>query len=92
MGQVQGNPRRRGYGPAITEIASTHPRGGRRLTAIPLSSSHGNWVGIDLGLSWENGNWTGFPWHARSFWLLLAGADQVALSPGQPVSPEEGWI
>ena len=28
---------------------------------LPLTSMRGNSLGIDVGIEWESGNWTGFP-------------------------------
>src|SRR6266478_1306159 len=54
-------------GPATTEIDLPHLRGGRDLTCLlqfesPSANTRpGNQVGIDVGMSWENGNRTRFP-------------------------------
>ena len=54
-------------GPAISEIDSPHLRGGGCLIAqfhrlwTLVTSSHGNWVGMGLGIFRENGNRTGCP-------------------------------
>src|SRR5260370_26720824 len=29
--------------------------------ALPLTSRRGNALGIDVGIEWESGNWSGFP-------------------------------
>jgi hypothetical protein len=59
--------------PATTEIDSPHLRGGSRRTSklrllwalFSVISSHGNWVGLDPGISWENGNRTGCSEHRQ---------------------------
>ena len=57
-------------GPATAEIDSPHLRGRRRLNrrlhlvlsqCPPPTSVRGNSLGIDVGIHWECGNWTGFP-------------------------------
>jgi hypothetical protein len=46
---------------------SSDCRASSPLCLVPVTASHGNWVGMGLGISWENGNrdWP-FPRHARS--------------------------
>ena len=79
------------HGPALTEMDSPHVRDRRDLItepvascprAIPLSSRHGNRLGIDVGISWEHGNRTGFsrapdPGGCASS-HRLAGVDEAA--------------
>ena len=38
---------------------SSDRRASSLVALFPVISSHGNWVGIDLGISWENGNQAG---------------------------------
>jgi hypothetical protein len=42
-----------------------------------MMPSHGNWVGMDLGISWENGNRTGFPPRSHSVELAALQGDRT---------------
>jgi hypothetical protein len=42
-----------------------------------MMPSHGNWVGMDLGISWENGNRTGFSPRSHSVELAALQGDRT---------------